>query len=127
MSVTRLDIAFPFRVDPAAQQTAQAAYPAHVEQMLRQLLLTTPGERVNLPRFGCGLRSLVFTPSSDALVASVKLRVIQGISEWLAGIVNVADVALAGGDAAAPGTITVTVTYTLVETQTTQSVTVTVA
>ena len=130
MTTARQDYAFPFRIDPASQQTAQAGYAAHVDQMVRQLLLTTPGERVDLPQFGCGLRSLVFAPISDALAATVQLRVIQGLSQWLAGIVNVVGVVVAAGSDGAvlePGTIEVTVTYTLVETQTTQAVTVTVA
>ncbi|HUA27945.1 MAG TPA: GPW/gp25 family protein [Streptosporangiaceae bacterium] len=126
-ALVRQDLAFAFRIDPVSQQTAQAAYPAHVDQMVRQLLLTSPGERVNLPQFGCGLRSLVFAPNTDALVATVKLRVIQGLGQWLAGIVNVVDVAVSGGAAGEPGTLQVTVTYTLVETQTNQSVTVAVA
>src|ERR1700751_2318840 len=121
MTMARQDFAFPFRIDPASQQTAQASYQAHVDQMVRQLLLTSPGERVNLPQFGCGLRSLVFAPTSDALAATVKLRVIQGLNQWLAGVVNVIDVTLAGDPdtPAVPGTLEVTVTYTLVETQTT--------
>jgi len=126
MAVTRQDFAYPFRIDPASQQTAQTGYPAHVDQMVRQLLLTSPGERVNLPQFGCGLRSLVFAPNTDALAATVKLRVIQGLSQWLAGAVNVLDVEVTGGTGAAPGTLEVTVTYTLIETQTSQAVTVTV-
>jgi phage baseplate assembly protein W len=128
MALVRRDYAFPFRIDPASQQTAQVAYPDHVGQMVRQLLLTTPGERVNLPQFGCGLRALVFAPDNDALAATVKLRVIQGLSQWLAGVVNVADVTVAGpqaGAAPGPGTLAVTVTYTLVETQAGQAVTVT--
>jgi phage baseplate assembly protein W len=127
--LVRQDYAFPFRIDPASQQTAQIGYPAHVDQMVRQLLLTTPGERVDLPQFGCGLRSLVFAPSTDALAATVKLRVIQGLNQWLAGVVNVVDVAVGGmpdGAPPRPGTLQVTVTYTLVETQTNQAVTVTV-
>ncbi len=130
MAIVRQDLAFPFRIDPVAQQTALTGYPAHVDQMVRQLLLTSPGERVNLPQFGCGLRSLVFAPNSDALVATVKLRVIQGLNLWLAGVVNVVDVVLSGGASGAvpePGTLQVTVTYTLVETQTNQAVTVAVA
>jgi len=130
MAIARQDFAYPFRVDPASQQTAQTGYPAHVDQMVRQLLLTAPGERVNLPQFGCGLRSLVFAPNADALMATVKLRVIQGLNQWLAGVVNVIDVVTAGGSGgtpAEPGTLEVTVTYTLVETQTSQAVTVTVA
>jgi len=127
VTLLRHDLAFPFRIDQASQQTARAAYPAHVEQMVRQLLLTSPGERVNLPQFGCGLRSLVFAPNSDALAATVKLRVIQGLSQWLAGVVEVGDVIVGGGEVSpTPGTLEVTVTYTLVETQTTEAVQVTV-
>lgn len=130
MTIARQDFAFPFRIDPASQQTAQIDYATHVEQMVCQLLLTSPGERVNLPQFGCGLRSLVFAPNSDALAATVQLRVIQGLNQWLAGVVNVVDVtAGAGSDGTVlePGTLEVTVTYTLVETQTNQAVTVAVA
>ena len=70
--------------------------------MVRQLLLTTPGERVNLPQFGCGLRSLVFAPNSDALAATVKLRVIQGLNQWLAGVVNVVGVVVGAGGTGGP-------------------------
>jgi hypothetical protein len=122
----RQDFAYPFRIDPASQQTAQTGYPAHVDQMVRQLLLTNPGERVNLPQFGCGLRSLVFAPNTDALAATVKLRVIQGLNQWLGSEVSVLDVEVAGGTGGTPGTLEVTVTYTLIETQTSQAVTVTV-
>lgn len=124
----RRDLAFPFRVDPMSQQTSSAPYLAHVDQMVRQLLLTSPGERVNLPQFGCGLRALVFAPVSDALQATVKLRVMQGFDQWLAGVATLGDVAVAtaGDDALLePGTVRVTVTYTVVETQTTGNVTVT--
>lgn len=127
MTPARQDYAFPFRIDTVSQQTAQAGYAAHVDQMIRQLLLTDPGERVDLPRFGCGLRSLVFAPNSDALAATVQLRVIQGLAQWLAGIVNVVQVttgAAPGGPPLDPGTLQVTVMYTLVETQTNQTVTV---
>src|SRR3546814_10823435 len=35
-----------------------------VEQSLRLILFTTPGERVLRPEFGCGLRDLVFRPNT---------------------------------------------------------------
>jgi hypothetical protein len=56
----------------------------------------------------------------------VKLRVIQGLSQWLAGVVNVVDVVLSGdpgGSVLEPGAIQVTVNYILVETQAPQTVT----
>ena len=128
--MNRTDYAFPFRIDPASGQAAQSPYARHVDEMIRQILLTTPGERADLPQFGCGLRSLVFAPNSDALAATVQLRVIQGLNQWLAGIVNVVSVTVGAGQGGAPvepGTLEVTVTYTLVETQTSQAVTVAVA
>ena len=50
--MVRRDFAYPFRIDAASGQAAQAAYQDHVDQMIRQILLTDPGERVCLPDFG---------------------------------------------------------------------------
>lgn len=125
--IPRRDIAYPFRVDRTSQQTAQATYGAHVEQMVRQLLLTSPGERVDLPQFGCGLRALVFAPMSEALAATVQLRVLQAVNLWLAGIVTATEVSVvtsADNEALEPGTLQVTLTYTVVESQSTASTTV---
>ena len=127
MNLPRADYYDPFRVDPASQQTGQAGYADHVYQMVRQLLLTSPGERVNLPQFGCGLRALVFAPITDALAATVQLRVLQSLNQWLAGIVTVNEVTvLSASDVAslAPGTLQVTVAYTIVDTQVPASTTV---
>lgn len=123
----RQDFAYPFRVDRSSQQTAQAAYTAHVDQLVRQLLLTSPGERVDLPQFGCGLRALVFAPMSDALAATVQLRVLQALNQWLAGIVTATEVTVVTSDenaALGPGTLQVNVSYTVVETQSPASTTV---
>jgi uncharacterized protein len=124
----RQDFAYPFRVDSTSQQAAQATYPVHVQQMVRQLLLTSPGERVDLPQFGCGLRALVFAPMSDALAATVQLRVLQAVNQWLAGIVTANAVAVVTNSenaALEPGTLQVTLSYTVVETQSATSTTVT--
>ena len=60
------------------------AYGTHVDQMIRQVLLTAPGERVDLPEFGCGLRQLLFAPNSDALQATAQLMVQRALNRWLA-------------------------------------------
>jgi phage baseplate assembly protein W len=126
--VRRQDYAYPFRIDAAAHRAAQAPYADHVLQMIRQVLLTEPGERINLPEFGCGLRRLVFAPHSDALQATTKLMVMQALSRWLAGQIEVKDVAVSrpgqslavGSDAAgsAPdGVMQVVIEYVLIETR----------
>jgi len=119
----RRDYAYPLRIDGGSQQAAQAPYAAHVEQMIEQVLLTSPGERVDLPQFGCGLRQLVFAPMQATLDAALKLQVTQALETWLAGVIVVStvDVETSDDDAAlAEGTVQVTVTYTLVDTQTTE-------
>ncbi|HVU78829.1 MAG TPA: GPW/gp25 family protein [Gaiellaceae bacterium] len=119
--VPRSDYAYPLRIDGGSQQAAQSPYAAHVEQMIEQILLTTPGERVDLPDFGCGLRRLVFAPMQAALDATLKLQVTQALQKWLAGVIQVGtvDVQTSADDAAlAEGTVQVTVTYTLIDTQT---------
>lgn len=124
----RADYAYPFRVDAVSGQTAQSPYAAHVQQMVYQLLMTNPGERVNQPQFGCGIRGMVFGPINDALAATVQLRVLQALTTWLNGIVvpgNVEVTSSASNTVSEPGTIVVSVTYTLVETQTPDNVTVT--
>jgi phage baseplate assembly protein W len=128
---TRHDYAFPLRIDAGSRQLARAGYPEHVDQLLRQLLLTSPGERVCLPDFGCGLRRLVFAPQSDALTATVRIQVQQSINRWLADQVRLTDVqVLAGADPASgldEGSLLITVSYTLVESQTPATVSVRVS
>jgi phage baseplate assembly protein W len=126
--VARRDYAYPLRIDGGSQQAAQSPYAAHVEQMIEQVLLTSPGERVDLPQFGCGLRSLVFAPLTDSLKASLQIQVTQALGRWLAGVVSVTsvDVETSQTNAALePGTVQVTVSYTLVDTQTSSQTTVT--
>jgi phage baseplate assembly protein W len=121
--VRRADYAYPFRIDAGSQQAAQSpSYDKHVEEMLRQLLLTAPGERICLPEFGCGLRQLVFAPQSEALVATVRIQIRQAVERWLAGIVELGDVDVLSG-AVTPGAIDegellVTIGYTVVDTLT---------
>ena len=119
----RHDYAYPLRIDAGAGQVARAPYPDHVGQMIRQLLLTSPGERVCLPEFGCGLRQLVFAGQSDALVATVRIQVQQSIDRWLQDQVTLQNVdVLAGADPANgldEGSLLITISYTLVDTMAT--------
>jgi uncharacterized protein len=128
--VIRHDYAHPLRIDARARQVARADYPAHVAQLMRQLLLTSQGERVCRPELGCGLRRLVFAPQTDALTATVRIQVQQAIDRWLGDQVHLTDVAvLSGADPANgldEGTLLVTVSYTLVDTQTASTLSVTV-
>jgi Bacteriophage baseplate protein W len=124
----RNDYRYPLGIDAGAGQVARANYADHVSQLIEQLLLTSPGERVCLPEFGCGLRRLVFANQSAALLATVRIQVQQSITRWLADQVQLTDVSvLAGADPANgldEGELLITVSYTVVDTQTPSTVTV---
>jgi uncharacterized protein len=117
------DYNVPFGLDHASRQVSGVDYAMHVEQMIVQVLFTAPGERVNLPQFGCGIRQLVFGPLSGALAVSTEITVRQALGQWLGGLIEVGDVTAqtsddAGGPAE-PGTLQITITYTLLDTRTT--------
>lgn len=83
-------IRYPFAIDGGAGRLAQEPqYAEHVEQMIKQVLLTGPGERVNRPDFGCGLRRMVFAPSSDASAQLLQVMVLQSLEKWLGTVISV--------------------------------------
>ncbi len=54
---------FPFQITDRGVAASSARAQA-VNEQLEQLLFTMPGERVNRPRFGCGVQRLVFAGAS---------------------------------------------------------------
>jgi phage baseplate assembly protein W len=114
------DFAFPFRIDSVSGQAAQASYQNHVDQMIRQVLLTDPGERICLPTFGAGLRRLLFAPINAQLQATAQLIVTQSLNQWLDNQITVQKVTVATpiSDPGVPqGTVILTINYVLIETQ----------
>lgn len=83
MAIQRHDYAFPFRIAAASGQAERTGYEVHVKQMVLQVLLTSPGERADLPEFGCGLRALIFAGNSDALSSTLQILVQQSLDRWL--------------------------------------------
>jgi len=79
---------FPFRIDGRGR-SASTDRAEHVRDLIRQVLFTTPGERVNRPDFGCGLRTLVFAPSSEVVAAATQVLVKGALQKWLADEIQV--------------------------------------
>lgn len=127
-SVIRRDIRYPFVIDAASGQAAQTDYASHVAQMIQQVLLTNPGERVCMPTFGAGLRRLLFAPLNASLGATTKIIVTQALNQWLANQITVQEVTVQTQNGSTGGTISgpplpdsaiaIQVTYVLIETQT---------
>jgi hypothetical protein len=118
--MNRTDYSFPFAISPVSGQGLQAPYPAHVDQMIRQVLLTTPGERADLPEFGCGLRQLLFAPHSNALDTTTQVLVQRSLNQWLGNQISLQTVTVAPGPGGDYSQIVVTVAYVLLETQSLQ-------
>lgn len=102
--------AFPFDVG-ADRSTSTADDDAHLRDLVLQVLLTSPGERVNQPDFGCSVRSLLFVGQNDALRASAQFLVTQSLERWLGDRLVVEDVAVTTPDDQ-DGVLEIALTYT---------------
>ena len=101
---------FPVRLDLSLGHLhKETDYSAYVGQLIRQVLLTDPGARVNRPDFGTGLRRLLFAPSSEATATLLKTTVFQNLDRWLGTIIRVDEVNTAFDE----GRLDVTIVYTL--------------
>jgi uncharacterized protein len=106
-----VDLAFPYHLDNHGE-TATAERNDHIRQMLEQLLLTRPGERVNRPDFGCGLPDLLFGPSSPEAAAAARVTVAGSVQRWLGDVIELTELEIEAGD----DTLTVNLTYRLLAT-----------
>jgi phage baseplate assembly protein W len=81
-----MNLTFPFQFDARGRTTA-AADDDHIKQMIEQLLLTAPNERVNRPDFGSGLLQLTFEPNSDQLAATLQFTMQAALQKWLGDVI----------------------------------------
>jgi len=88
---------FPFSIDGTGR-VATTNVDDHVRDMIYQVLFTSPGERVDLPNFGCGLLQLVFAPNSDVLAAATQLLVQGSLQKWLGDVIQVEKLQVSNND-----------------------------
>ena len=87
MDVTRPYLDFPLGFDEHGR-TAVTDPDDHVRDMIYLVLFTAPGERVNRPEFGCGVKQLVFAPLSDALTAATEQLIHGALIRWLDPVIS---------------------------------------
>ncbi len=73
---------FPFTINQFGSVNASGGSDA-IQGKIIQVLFTAPGERVNVPAFGCGLFNLVFEPNDPILAAAMEFTIRQALSRWL--------------------------------------------
>jgi Bacteriophage baseplate protein W len=102
-----MDIVHPFHFDGAGR-TALTDPDDHIQDMIEQLLLTNPGERVNRPTFGGGLLRMVFEPNNPEVATTLQASRLQAsLQQWLGDLVDPVSVRVIADDA----TLAVEVTY----------------
>jgi phage baseplate assembly protein W len=102
------EIAFPWALD-ARGRTAGAELDRHIRDLIEQVLLTSPGERVNRPLFGSGLLALVFAPTGEEVATATQLTVHGALQEALGDVITIEAVEAKSVDS----TLKVTVVYSL--------------
>lgn len=107
-----MNLAYPYNFDNSGA-TAQTDLSGHIRDMIGQILLTSPGERVNRPTFGCGVAQLVFAPNSDVLAAAQQQIIQSSLQQWLSDLIRVRTVDVSAEDS----TLLITISYTIVQTQ----------
>jgi phage baseplate assembly protein W len=107
-------IHYPVGVDTGlGRLAAERSYEQHVDQMIRQVLLTAPGERINRPEFGCGVRRMLFAPNSVASASLAQVTVHQSLDRWLGSVIKVDDVTVT----AVESTLAIRISYVLLARQ----------
>lgn len=91
---------YPISVDPArGRLTQEPDFSAHIEQLVMQVLMTAPGERISRPDFGCGVKRLVFAPGGDVAATLAQTAVYQALTKWLPDAIAVNEVTARADDA----------------------------
>ncbi len=93
-----MNLAFPFHFDRRGR-TAVAGDDAHLRDMIEGLLFTSPGERVNLPDFGTGIRQMVFAPNSPEIAAALQFTLQAALQRWLGDLIQVQALEVSSNDA----------------------------
>ncbi|MEV0090301.1 GPW/gp25 family protein [Streptomyces sp. NPDC050738] len=72
---------FPMRTDPGGA-IALSHRDREIEESMRLVLATAPGERPMRPEFGCAVHDLVFAPVNDATAGRIRNEVLISLERW---------------------------------------------
>jgi phage baseplate assembly protein W len=90
MASTRIrHINYPFGVVVPGKVREAPDYDTYIIQLIKQVLLTAPGERVCRPDFGAGIRRQVFGPLNQTAAALTRTMVYEALNRWLGTLIRV--------------------------------------
>ena len=74
-------IAFPMRTD-AIGGVALVAREREIQEAIRLILGTSPGERPMRPEFGCGIHNHVFSNIDASTIAKIEVDIREALDRW---------------------------------------------
>lgn len=114
MSTTITAVRFPFATDDRMGRLAQENdYEQYIRQLIRQVLFTAQGERINRPDFGAGVKRLVFAPNSPATASLAQTLIYQALTTWLGTLIRTDDVRAEANEEK----LNITIAYTILAKQ----------
>jgi uncharacterized protein len=102
--------AFPLRVGPTGG-IAMVEREREIEEAIRLILGTAPGERPMRPEFGCGIHEYVFAPGDGATAGRIAQQVREALERWEPRIA--VDEVVVAFDLIETGTLYIDVRYTV--------------
>lgn len=64
----------------------------HIRNMIISILMTSPGERIHMPDFGCGLKDMVFSANGPVQKSVVDFVVVSALEKWIGDLIKVNNV-----------------------------------
>src|SRR5437588_654393 len=107
-----MNIAYPFRIGYNGR-TGVSNEEQHVRELIKQVLFTMPGERVNQPTFGSGLTQLIFAPNNKEYLSTYQTLIQSALLQWLGNMIRVQSIQITHQDS----TIQLILQYVILSTQ----------
>lgn len=107
-----MNITYPYQISSNGR-TATSDADRHIQELVEQVLFTTPGERVNRPTFGSGVSQLVFAPNGTQYAGTYQSLVQSALQKWLGSMISIQTLQATSQDA----TLQLTLQYTILSTQ----------
>lgn len=82
------DIDYPFRFNSLGR-TAISSKEDHIRDMIEEFIFTSPGERVNRPNFGSGIKQMVFAQNSPELATALQYTIQAGLHQYLGDLIDI--------------------------------------
>jgi len=80
---------FPVKVDETTGRIKTSRFEEDIQEAIRLIIMTRPGERVMRPDFGCGLQDYLFAGMDYDTTSQMRLEIQKALLNWEPRITDV--------------------------------------